>query len=237
MRPQTAMKLAGWFFTALGLVFLSVAAGLAWTPHLLLAHTATAPGRVVELASHRNADGKLVYRPVIEYQAPDGQTVRFTAASEESRTQDHRPGEAVTVHHLPGSSRQPWLSSLSRSWFAALIFGCFGLVAAGIGQFLLWRPVVRHWHAARLRRIGRRTLARIREVRRDTSLEVNGRSPFRIVAHRLDSRGCTVQVFESDPIWFDPSEQVQLGADVDVMVDPHDATRYWMDTRFLSKER
>jgi hypothetical protein len=63
---------------------------------------------------------------------------------------------------------------------------------------------------------------------------VNGRSPYHIISQSPDPASNTVRVFESENIWFDPSEYIKEET-IDVLVDPNNPRKYVMDISFLPK--
>jgi hypothetical protein len=71
-------------------------------------------------------------------------------------------------------------------------------------------------------------------VELNQSLRVNGRCPYQIVSQSSDAASNTVRLFQSENIWFDPSEYIK-GEVIDVLVDPNDPKRYVMDISFLPK--
>jgi len=71
-------------------------------------------------------------------------------------------------------------------------------------------------------------------VELNESLRVNGRSPFQIITQSLDPASDTVRIFESENIWFDPSEYIESET-IDVFIDPNDPEKYVMDISFLPK--
>lgn len=231
-----ALKVVGIVFSLIGLPFLAVGGGVGWSTHRFLQRAQSAPGRVVELAETRGSEGDVLYKPVVEYAVPDGRTARFTGRVA-SRPPSYAVGEAVAVLYAPEAPGEGRIDSFGQNWLLPLIFGGLGFLFTGIGQGLLWARVVRRRRNQWLALHGRRTPTRFQQVRLDPSIRVNGRSPFRIVSQRLDPASNTVQVFESDAIWFDPSPFVQPGAEIDVRIDPRNPKRYWMDTAFLPKGR
>jgi hypothetical protein len=65
-------------------------------------------------------------------------------------------------------------------------------------------------------------------------VRVHGRSPYQIVSQSSDPASNTVRLWQSENIWFDPSEYIK-GEAIDVLVDPNDPRRYIMDISFLPK--
>ncbi len=68
----------------------------------------------------------------------------------------------------------------------------------------------------------------------NTSLTVNGRSPWRIVTQWQNPSSGEVQLFESDDIWYNPTPFIAV-AQITVYAHPDDLKRYHMDTSFLPK--
>ena len=69
-------------------------------------------------------------------------------------------------------------------------------------------------------------------VERNTSLEVNGKHPWRINSQWLDPVANKLRVFHSENLWFDPAKFL-AGKQITVLLDPNNPTRYYMDVTFL----
>ncbi|MCL1561207.1 hypothetical protein M3O48_17650, partial [Xanthomonas nasturtii] len=69
--------------------------------------------------------------------------------------------------------------------------------------------------------------------RLNTSLEVNGKHPFRILAQRHDRTHNTLTEYRSENLWTDPQPFLSDGQALRVFVDPQRAARYSMDLSFL----
>ncbi|AXK71235.1 hypothetical protein DWG18_02320 [Lysobacter sp. TY2-98] len=105
-------------------------------------------------------------------------------------------------------------------------------VAIGVGMAIFrYRRIV---FIGEMMRTGRRVKARVIQVQLDTSLEVNGRNPFRIVAQAQDPSSKEMHVYKSWSIGFDPSEFLGTG-EITVYVDRASSKRYYMDTSFLPR--
>ena len=69
-------------------------------------------------------------------------------------------------------------------------------------------------------------------VERNTSLEVNGKNPWRVTSQWLDPASNKLRVFHSENLWFDPTQFVKAKT-VTVLLDPKNPKRYYMDVSFL----
>jgi len=76
--------------------------------------------------------------------------------------------------------------------------------------------------------------ARFEGVDYDTSLTINGKHPWRLMAQWQHPATKKVYSFRSDPIWFDPSPYVNRET-LDVMVNADDPSQYQIDMSFLPK--
>ena len=66
----------------------------------------------------------------------------------------------------------------------------------------------------------------------DTSLRVNGRHPWRLTAQWQHAATGVVHTFESDALFYDPSDYVQRET-VEVWIDTNDPRRHYLDAAFL----
>jgi hypothetical protein len=191
----------------------------------------SAPGTVLDLAPTTDSKGTTMYKPVFEFTDRSDRMHRITGSVASSPPSFER-GEAVTVRYRPENPENAHLDSFMDSWFLALIFGGLGIVftsiAAGFVIYAVRRHRVRAWLAAN----GVRVQAQVERVYYDTSVKMNGRSPFRIAAQWQNPMDHKVYVFRSDPIWFDPTPFVQRKA-VDVKVNTDNPHQYEMDISFL----
>jgi len=115
-----------------------------------------------------------------------------------------------------------------------LIVFFLGLVFAVIGLGMIFVRARGRRQAEWLHQHGRRVKTSYTGVELNSSVQVNGRSPYHILSQSPDPASSTVRVFESENIWFDPSEYIK-GDTIDVLVDPNNPKKYVMDTSFLPK--
>ncbi|PPV08000.1 hypothetical protein XBLMG947_1101 [Xanthomonas bromi] len=114
-------------------------------------------------------------------------------------------------------------------WILLLLGVAFG----GMGGGILGRRVRHARRAAWLRERGTVVEASFVEVELNPSLEVNGKHPFRILAHRHDRIHNTLAEYRSDNLWTDPQPFLADGQLLRVFVDPQRPSRYHMDLSLL----
>lgn len=116
----------------------------------------------------------------------------------------------------------------------AIVMLILGLAFASIGGGILGYGWWRARRDAELRERGQRIEAEFQQVELNTSLEVNGSNPFRIVAQWHDTVRNEVHIFKSANLWFDPSDFVQ-GKKIPVYLDAANPSKYLVDLSFLPK--
>ncbi len=214
-------KVAIWLgaiFTPLGLIFAAVGGWFYLADRDLASSGVRTPGTVIELAGGRDSDGDYSYRPVVEFFDASG-TRQVFASSVSSSPPSYSTGERVTVIYRPGAPDDAIIDSFVDRFLLPLMFGGIGAIFAAIGLGMLGAWLRRRRIVARLRASGLPIQARFVECYRDTRIEVNGRSPFRVVCQATHPATGQLQSFESDPIWIDLTERL-AGRDVRVFVDP-----------------
>jgi hypothetical protein len=201
---------------------------------------AVADGEVIGYASSRGSKGGTLYAPRVRYAVPlpEGGAGRSyeIVGSVSSSSRSYDEGDHVPVMYLPDRPAEGRIKSFMEQWFGPLIVSVFALVfnAIWIG-FAVAMVRKRRMHAW-LEQNGMPVEAKVVDVRRNTSVKVNGRSPRVIEAQWQHPMTREVHSFESENIWFDPSEFVEEGRMLKVRVDADDPRRHRVDLGFLPKK-
>ncbi len=239
MSLQKSLSSILYVFFAIGIGLAGVAGYLAIHQRQALAQASRADGTVVDLEEGPSMSGgsvrsRAMYYPVVEYTTATGERVRFRGATA-SRPPAFDRGEAVTVLYEPSQPEKAKINALSELWFIPLVSGGIGTLFILMGGCPLLYMALSRRRSAWLKEHGQRVQADIAEVILDTRYRLNGQHPYRIIAQWQDPAQQTLRTFRSDAIWFDPAPFVKTKK-VDVLIDPNDPKRYWMNTSFLPKE-
>jgi len=221
-----------YIFLGVGSLML-VGAMLAWnSTRGFIAHAQTTTGKVVELREVRDKDGgSSTWKPVVHFTAAGGQDVTFSS-SFSSNPAPYDVGDTVEVLYLrddPGDARIRGFGSL---WFGATLLAVMGLVFAAIGAGFLLASRQGDRKKKYLMAYGNAIETDFQGVDRNTAIKMNGRSPWRITSQWLDPATRKLRVFQSENLWFDPTNFVTTKK-LTVLLDPKDTKRYYMDVSFL----
>ena len=223
----------GAVFGVIGLGLL-IGAFFALSSTLSFRSRSTAAGGVVEdLISSRGSSGNTLYKPVVQWTDAKGGKHRLTGSVASSPSSYSR-GEKVTVRYLADNPEGARLDSFTENWLLTLVLGLIGTAFAasgvGVGAYA-WRQIKNlEW----LKAHGTRIQAKFTGVVNDPRTKVNGRSPWRLTAQWQDPSNGSIRTFQSDAIWYDPTEYVKRES-LDVLVNPDKPSVYTVDVGFLPK--
>ena len=189
-------------------------------------------GVVVELVRSRSSDST-IYRPVVEFQTPNGELVEFTSSSG-SNPPSYSQGEAVKVLYQEGSPEQAKINGFFDLWGVPIIIGGIGSVFFLVGSSFFAVSALRTRKINRLKTYGSPVFAKFQSVKINRSFKVNGRNPYQILAHWQNPATSELHVFVSDNIWFDPTDYIDQD-DIVVLIDKDNPSSYYVDTSFLPK--
>lgn len=223
-----------------GLVMLGVALYLYQDARSFLTGAVQARGTVVDFRRSESVtrDGNVShisvsYFPVVQFTDGSGRHIEFTSSSG-SNPPSYDQGEQVTVLYHTDAPDKARINGFMSLWFGPLLVGGLGVLftAIGIGMFVV--PMRRKRMQADLKTHGVPVEARFESVEQNTSMQVNGRSPWRVLAQWLDPATSQVHVFKSDNLWFDPSAYIK-DRKINVFMDRADPKKYYVDLSFLPK--
>jgi len=233
-REMRTIQIVKYVFSIVGLLMLIGAAMLYVRTERFLAEAVHVQGEVIDLVESwsKDSDGS-VYKPIVRYLTADDKEVEFVS-SMGSYPPAYKVGETVEVLYLPDQPGSAEIKGFGEQWLGVLVLGFLGgiffCIGAGI-TLVQWR---RNRMNDDLRHKGNRILATYVGVERNTTLEVNGRNPFRVIAQWMNPETSEVHIFNSPNIWFDPTEYVKRDT-LSVWIDQRNPKRYLVDISFLPK--
>lgn len=231
-----SLSIIKFIFIFVGMIFLGIAcwSGLG-NYHFI--HTAQkTSGTVVEVIKDKKRKRNTIpnYYPLIEFFAQDGKKYQFKSNIGSSHSSRYEVGQSLPVLY---DSKDPYESSLETDnlfdyYSGALIFGFLGFVFSGLGFGMILFGIFKKNEKEFLLRQGQVIYAKFQEVALNSSLKVNGRSPFIILAQWQNPQTQEIHFFKSENLWFDPRNYVKI-EEIKVYIDPNNPKKYYLDISFL----
>lgn len=227
-------------FGLVGLAMSAAALWVVWSMVEFRAHAVRTDGEVIGFVTSRGSKGGTMYSPQVRYSIPapeGGPGASYEIrGSVSSSSRSYEIGDRVPVWYQPEHPENGRIDSFMEQWFFPLIFGFFGVVFGGIATGF----IVAEWRQRRLyawlATHGMTVQAKLLEVGRNYNLKVNGRSPWVLRAQWQHPVTHAVHVFESEYLWYDPSDYVGERKEVPVRVDADDPGRHRVDISWLPKK-
>jgi Protein of unknown function (DUF3592) len=186
-------------------------------------------GTVVALRRQVSSDST-TYVPVVRFQLAH-RHIEFDSGIG-SRPPRYTVGEKVPVLYQPANPYQAKIDSFLSLWFGPVLLAGMGSIFCLVGAGLMLATRTRSRTDDRLMHEGMPIEADFQQVDVNTSLSLNGRHPFRVLAQWQDPTTSRIHVFTSHNLWFDPSKYITQ-KQIRVYVDRVDPKRYYVDLSFL----
>jgi hypothetical protein len=212
--------------------------GLYWYQgvRIFVREASVAQGTVTDLvrsSSSSSSSNSTTYRPVVQYTTQSGETVEFTSSSG-SNPPSYSKGEQVEVLYRPLLPAQAKINSFFSLWGGPVIVGSLGGVFSLLGGGILLLTLMKSRSDEYLKKHGTRIETKFQSVEINTSLKVNGRSPFRVITQWQNPATSELHLFTSNNLWFDPSDHID-GRKITVLIERNNPKKYYMDLSFLPK--
>lgn len=220
-----------YLFFLIGLGMLAGSLYWAFNTKTFLETAHSANGTVTDLIARRNSEGGRTYAPEFSFETAQGRKVTVVSSSSSNPAAYDR-GEMVEVLYLPEQPTEAKINGFFSLWGGSLIVGILGLVFTAIGGGMVLWSIMKRRKEEHLKVYGRPIITQFQSVDYNTSLKVNGRSPWVITSQWQDPQSRKIHVFKSDNIWFDPEDYVKE-QEITVLVDRENYKRYYMDISFL----
>ncbi|MCW8125522.1 DUF3592 domain-containing protein [Microbulbifer halophilus] len=227
-----AVSILKYVFTAIGLGLLIGAFFSYKSTQDFLGNALATEGTVIELVRSRSSDS-VTYAPVVKFMTRDGSLIEFMSSSS-SNPPSYYEGEKVEVLYQEFSPQQARINGFFSLWGVASILGVLGAVFSLVGLSIILFGKLKGRKIKYLKENGISVNAKFTGVELNSSLEVNGRHPYRISAQWKNPATSEIHIFNSENIWFDPSDHIDID-ELTVLIEKDNPKKYHVDTSFLPK--
>lgn len=220
--------LVGGIFLFIGICML-ISAIIAYVNNVSFIETAEKTnGVVTELILRKSA-----YYPVIQFRTTTNEVINFNSPVG-SLPPSYRVGEEVTVFYDPANPYSATLNGFWSKWTVSIILSFLGVIFSFLGSIFLGGAVIAMRRKKWLLKNGIKISTEYQQVGVNRRLNVNGNHPFIIISQYVHPEKNTLYTFESDNIWYNP-EKFITNKTIDVLVDPNNYKKYYVDISFLPK--
>ncbi|WP_120498677.1 DUF3592 domain-containing protein [Kiloniella sp. EL199] len=227
-----------YIFIGVGLIALLSMGAWSYMTFQFIDTAHSAQGTVTNLIRYRSSSSSstsnsYVYRPEVVFQTLTGEKITFQSSTGANPPAYSR-GETISILYAPQAPQDAKINDTLSLWFGHIILGIVGFIFSafglGISAYLYKKEKLKKY----LLRHGSPVTAQIDSISENTSIRVNGKYPFQIIARWQNPINNTQHLFKSENIWFNPSPHIQRDT-VIVLVDHSDPEKYFVDISFLPK--
>ena len=197
-----------------------------------IAESETAQGKVTELVRSRSGDST-TYKPVVQFYTKNGELIEFMSSAGSSPP-SYDEGEKVEVFYLPENPQNAKINGFFSIWGGPLIVGVLGGIFFLVGIGMVFATANKSRKERYLRKHGTPIVAKFQEVEHIRSRRTKGRSPYRILSQWQDPVTSQIYVFNSELVWFDPTDYIKE-KNITVFIDKKNPGKYYVDLTFLPK--
>jgi hypothetical protein len=232
-KTPPVLVLVSALFTLVGVGLLGSGALLYSNTRAFLRDAIEGTGMVIAVDRSRSADGDgFVYYPVIEFTPLDGNQIEFTA-NVGSNPPAYAVGDSVNLLYRPESPQAARIKDFWSLWLGEIIVVGIGGVFTPIGLGGLATAYGKQRQRADLQKNGVQILTKFHRVSLNTAISLNDRHPFCIFSQWQDPATSEVHLFQSEDLWFDPSDAIPTRG-ITVLIQPNNPKKYYVPLDFLS---
>lgn len=194
-------------------------------------HSVQTEGEVVDVETSRHKNNTY-YRPVVSFQAVDGNTYTFTSETSTSAAYDFNKGDKLTVRYIEDKPQMAKVDSFLELWalpMALLVAGIVILLAGG-------GTVYNYFNKIKLRKELPSTGTLLKLAGRVEQKSSKNKTEFVIISDWLNPADSKMYAFTSDTISFDPTTYIKDRL-MHVWISPMSPKKkHYMDISFLPEE-
>lgn len=219
-------------FTVIGLAMFVGAFFMYSNTQNFLSEAIVTKGSVTQLIRSRSSDST-TYRPVVEFKTQNDRVVEFTSSTG-SNPPSYSQGDVVEVLYQEDSPHEAKINGFFSLWGGTAILGGLGSVFFIIGFGIISVSTLKDRDVKLLKKRGVPVVAKFQSVEINRSLEVNGRSPYQILAQWKNPVTSELHIFNSENLWFDPTDHINQ-EEITVLIEKDNPKKFYVDVSFLPK--
>lgn len=224
------VKIICTIFIVAGIILLVAGFGWIHQKQNFLANCLETEGHVIDL-SWKDDTAYAVFRFVDERTGEE-----ITVVSSLGRKPlAYSVGQEVCVLYDPLNPHNAVIKSFWNIWFTPIVLTSLGGIFLSVGLIPFGFDVRRRRTVEYLKTRGETIHGKVINIYVDTTYRVQGQHPWRIAVQWVNPNSGRLHVFKSDRIWYNPSEFVKIGEEMEVRIDPKNPKRHWVNIDHLPK--
>jgi hypothetical protein len=217
-----------------GIFILCLTGYLGYENYSFQQHAKHAEGSITDLRYSRSSNSSSgVWYPEITFTDENGQQQTFESSVGSSGYRNSM-GKSVDVIYESGDVENAKINDVMGLYLGAIVCGIFAVVFLAIGGIALC-VLGRGRKNIRLMQEGKPLSAQIVTIELNDAIQINGRSPWRIVCQWLNLQTNEVHIFNSANIYYDPSPYIKDDK-IMVYVANNNFKKYHVDISMLPKK-
>jgi hypothetical protein len=220
-------------FGAVGLLFAVIGFTFIYNNYIFVSTASNTKGTVVSIERHTGSKGSVSYYPVIKFYPDNGDEVIFTSEIG-SNPAPYKINQTVDVKYEPSNPSNAKVDSFTELWVLPGIFSTIGTIffiiaiATALGQVNANKQ--KEWLLKNGYPIDTKFVNTFYG-----NFKVNGQSSIKIKSQWLNPKDNLLYEFNSEDIWFDPTEFIKDNS-IKVYIDKDNPKKYYMDISFLPQK-
>lgn len=216
-------------FTVIGAILLVL--GLIWIYQTqnFLGRCLETKGVVIDLSWRYDSEGNPSAYPVFQF--VNQRTAEEITVWSETRSYppSYHLGQEVNILYDPENPTNAVIKSFLNIWLGPLIVTGLGGIFSTVGLIPLGFDIRKRRTIEYLKTHGIIIHGEVSKIYMVYSRSADGEHPWRISVQWTNPDSGRLHVFESDYIWYDPSDFVKIGEKMEVRIDPKNTKRYWVN--------
>lgn len=123
-----------------------------------------------------------------------------------------------------------WLMAEGGAYTALTVVGG---VFLGLGLFASRSYILRRRTVQHLKTQGKIIHGKVSEIYKDPYTRVKDEHPWRVAVQWMNPDSGRVHTFQSDQVWYNPSDFVKIGDEIEVRIDPKNPKKHWVNIDHL----
>ena len=198
----------------------------------LLSNSRKTFGRIIDIEEEKRRNGGYMYSPVIKYKSVTGDEYIYDSNTKTGYT-SYKIGQEIELIYDKNNPQNARVNSFLDIWFLTIIMGVGGWASTIGGTILLFFTLKKRRLEEYLIKNGQRISAEFISIGRG-NISINEETSYVINCQWQNPQNNVLYVFKSDDIWFDPTNYIK-DKKIEVLIDPKDPKKYYVDLSFLPK--